>query len=152
MDELTNATSAQEQNTKAEASPAPRKRGFKPGHPKYGGRKKGSPIKRTAEAREIADKLGFHPVEFLAKVVMTGKMPNPDGTETIVTPQDRLDAAKAIAPYILPKLAQTAVTGANDGPVAVDLDVTKLLSDPESARAAQALALKLAAAHQAQDE
>lgn len=127
---------------------APKRRGnpFQPGHPKFGGRKKGSPVKRTKEAREIADALGFHPVEFLARVATTGKIPNPDGTETPVSPQDRLDAAKAIAPYIVPKLQATTLTGKDDGPIEVDtFDMATLLKDPEAAKAAQALALKLVA-------
>src|SRR5689334_22410659 len=95
------------------------KTSFTVGHVKVGGRRKGSPVKRTAEAREIAEQLGFHPVAFLAHVAMTGKIPNQDGPETPVSAEDRLDAAKAVAPYLLPKLSAQQVTGKDDGPIEV---------------------------------
>ena len=111
---------------------------------RYGGRKPGSVNKLTRTAREICEQLGCHPAEFLAMVCQKGVMPNADGTFTTVDAAMRLDAAKALAPYVMPKLAQTTLTGPNDGPVQVAaFDVAALLADPEAARAAQALALKL---------
>lgn len=66
------------------------------GHPRYGGRKKGSVSKRTKQAREIAESLGFHPIEWLSHVAMHGTMPNPDGSEMPVDAAMRLDAAKRL--------------------------------------------------------
>ena len=115
---------------------------FQTGHARVGGRKKGSPTKRTKLALEICQELDFHPAAFLATIAMTGLMPNPDGTTTAVTPDDRLRAATALAPFVMPRLQATQVTGKDDGPVAVAmLDVTAILANPELAAAAQELAL-----------
>jgi hypothetical protein len=115
---------------------------FKPGHARVGGRKKGSPTKRTKLALEICEAMDFHPAAFLATIAMTGLMPNADGTTTPVTPDDRLRAATALAPFVMPKLQATQVTGRDDGPVAVAaLDVTAILANPQLAAAAQELAL-----------
>lgn len=122
------------------------KKGFQKGHAFAGGRKSGVPQRRYKTALEVAEKMGFHPVQFLATVALTGRIPNPDGSFTVVTSAERLDAAKAVVPYVLPKLSQQQVTNAKGGPVEVAvLDVNKLLSDPEAARAAQDLALRIAA-------
>lgn len=117
---------------------------FKVGHPRYGGRKKGSPVKRTAEAREIAEKLGFHPVEFLARVATEGVMLNPDGSKTVCDNAMRLDAAKAVSKFLVPTLAATQVTGKNDGPVEnVTFDMNKFLESPAAVEAAQKLSLAI---------
>ena len=66
---------------------------------KTGGRQKGAANKRT---REIADKAiadGLTPLEYLLSVLR-------DETEERAT---RLDAAKAAAPYIHPRLANETV-------------------------------------------
>lgn len=118
---------------------------FKPGHPRYGGRKKGSPAKRTQEAREIAERLGFHPIELLAIIAMRGVIPNADGTETPVDTDARLDAIKAAAPYLTPRLSAQQITGKDEGPLAVStLDVAQILANPALARMAQDLALAMA--------
>ena len=116
---------------------------FKPGHPRYGGRQKG-PIKRSREAQEIVEKMGFCPVEFLATIAQRGVMVNPDGTETTVAADMRLDAAKAVAPYVRPKLSATQVTGRDGTPLAVvGFDMSKLMADPDMVEAAQLLALRM---------
>ena len=116
---------------------------FQTGHARVGGRKKGSPTKRTKLALEICQELDFHPAAFLATIAMTGLMPNPDGTTTAVTPDDRLRAATALAPFVMPRLQATQVTGKDDGPVQVErtLDVSAILANPQLAAAAQELAL-----------
>ncbi|WP_321471117.1 hypothetical protein [uncultured Paludibaculum sp.] len=126
-----------------EAKPKRKGNPFQPGHPRYGGRKKGSPLKRTKEAREIADKLNFHPVEFLARCAQ-GEMPNPDGSVTVLDTAQRLDAAKSVAPYIAPKLQATQVTGVDDGPVAFDLPTQAILSDPDMTAKLSELAMLMA--------
>jgi hypothetical protein len=117
---------------------------FHKGHPKYGGRKKGSPIKRTAEAREIAESLGFHPVHFLATIAYFGVMPNADGTETAVDTATRMDAAKSVIKYLVPALLATQITGKNEGPLEVAaFDMTQLMMNPAAVEAAQQLALAM---------
>ena len=72
--------------------------GSKPGE-RRGGRKKGTANKRT---REIADKAvaeGITPLEYLLSVVRD------EGEERAV----RIDAAKAAAPFIHPRLANETV-------------------------------------------
>jgi hypothetical protein len=116
---------------------------FKPGHGRVGGRRKGSPTKRTKLALEICEELDFHPAAFLATIALTGLMPNPDGTTTPVSTDDRLRAATALAPFVMPRLQATQVTGKDNGPVQVEriLDVSAILANPALAAAAQELAL-----------
>lgn len=127
----------------------PKVKGFQPGHPRYGGRKKGSggnPIKRSMEARAIAEKMNFHPVEFLSQCAL-GKMPNADGTYTELDVNQRLDAAKSVAPYIAPKLNATTLTGKDDGPIQTQaLPTDKILADPRLSSALGDLALLVAQA------
>lgn len=72
---------------------------------KTGGRQKGTPNKRNAETVAAAAQAGLLPHEFLAAVargeVIDGHLPSFD---------ERLDAAKAAAPFYAPKLAATQVT------------------------------------------
>ena len=120
--------------------------GFKTGHPRVGGRKPGSQNKRTKQAIEICEAMGFHPAAFLATIALTGQMPNPDGTSTPVGTEERLRAAQALAPFVMPKLQSTQVTGGNDGPVEVNglVDMRAIMADPVALELAQALALKMA--------
>jgi hypothetical protein len=122
------------------------KKGFQPGHPKLGGRRKGSPLKRTAEAREVAAKLGFHPVEWLVRVAQDGYILNSDGTQMPVDAATRVDAVKAVSRYLLPTLQAVAHINPDSGPKAEDVDINRLLEDPEMVRAAQTLALGIAEA------
>jgi len=71
------------------------------GYPKTGGRQKGTPNKATAaRAAEIAAS-GLTPLDFMLKVMR-------DENEL---PDVRLDAAKAAAPYVHPRLATIENTG-----------------------------------------
>jgi hypothetical protein len=118
---------------------------FKIGHPRVGGRKPGSPNRRTKQALEICEELSFHPAAFLATIALTGLMPNPDGSTTPVTTDDRLRAATALAPFVMPRLQATQVTGKDDGPLAVaTLDMSRILADPALVEQAQNIALALA--------
>lgn len=119
---------------------------FKPGHPRFGGRKKGSQNKRTREVQEILDRLDFHPVEFLAIVASTGQMPNPDGSFTAVDAVERLGAAKAIAPFCAPRLqaVEAQVNGIAEPQLSVVLPTTQILSDPKLCDALNDLALLVA--------
>lgn len=118
--------------------------GFKIGHPRLGGRKPGSQNKRTRQAIEICEAMDFHPAALLATVVMTGKLPNPDGTTVDIDAAGRMDALKAICPYVMPRLQATQVTGKDDGPLAVaTLDISRILADPALVEQAQNLALAM---------
>ncbi len=70
-------------------------RGRKPGTPKTGGRKKGS-VNKTTAAREAQIKAsGLDPLSYMLKVMRDKKE----------TDERRLDAAKASAPYVHPRLS-----------------------------------------------
>ena len=71
------------------------KPGKKPGSPKTGGRRKGSRNKRTRELLEKAEAGGQSAIEFMLEVMRDTK----NDTEM------RLDAAKAVAPYLHAKRA-----------------------------------------------
>lgn len=75
--------------------------GRPPGHPKTGGRKKGVPNKASAaKAAEIAA-TGKTPLEFMLDVMRDKSQPE----------DMRLDAAKAAAPYVHPKLSSIETSG-----------------------------------------
>lgn len=73
------------------------------------GRKPGSATTRT---REIADAIaeGLTPLEYLSSVYR----------DTDVDEAKRIDAAKAAAPYVHPKLATTTLQGPEGGPLQVE--------------------------------
>lgn len=81
--------------------------GRKPGAPKTGGRKKGTP-NRTSAAREqaIADS-GLTPLDYMLQVMR----------DVGADDARRLDAAKAAAPFVHPKLSSVEMAGPNGGPV-----------------------------------
>ena len=64
------------------------------------GRPKGSANKKTAEVRDRAAKEGITPLEYMLKVLRESK------DEAAC-----MEAAKAAAPYLHPKLASTEITG-----------------------------------------
>lgn len=123
---------------------------FHEGHPRFGGRKK----RTAAQARALADEMGVDPLEFMLgllksdvieqTVIENGKQKKVKAT----VPLDvRLDAAKTVINYMYPRLNSTAVTGADDGPLAVaTVDLTQILAHPEICRAAEDLAMQLAEA------
>jgi hypothetical protein len=81
------------------------------GSPKLGGRKKGTPNKATArKAAEIAAS-GLTPLEYLLSV-----MRDQSREENV-----RIEAAKAAAPYVHPKLANIEVAGKDGGPLQVQV-------------------------------
>jgi hypothetical protein len=65
------------------------------GTPKTGGRKKGTPNKKTARLQEIINASGVTPLEHMLGVL---RDPNASATE-------RFEAAKAAAPYVHARLA-----------------------------------------------
>jgi hypothetical protein len=108
---------------------------------------KGAQNKRTKLALEICEELDFHPAAFLATIALTGLMPNPDKSTTPVSPDDRIKAAIALAPFVMPRLQATQVTGRNEGPIEVAaLDIGSLIQDPVLFEMAQTLAISMAKA------
>jgi hypothetical protein len=96
--------------------------GRPPGYPKTGGRLPGTPNKRTVYARQIIEEHGADPVEMLAKTMNDEKVPL----------DLRTDCAKALLPYVYPKLSAVEVTGRDGGPVEVEQDkmlVQRMMGD-----------------------
>lgn len=117
------------------------------------------------DARDVAARAGWHPIEFLIEVAASGRLWNPcttcgdvhrdpipggcqaKSTCLFVDPKMRLDAAKEVLPYCAPKLSSLEVSGPAGGPVQhahATLDLTRLLADPALLQAAQRIALTLA--------
>lgn len=93
--------------------------------PANAGRKKGTPNKRTWEARAIAERLGFCPVEQLVAWAQGDwkKLGYPGPTKIVVTKDgdrvevDRIDeqlrqkSARDLVPYLLPQLKSIELGG-----------------------------------------
>jgi hypothetical protein len=139
-----------------QSNPRPNAGQFQPGHPRVGGRRKRS----AAHARALAEELGVDPIHFLLMIVNSSAIEVPETDDNgkpiigedgqpkvryIAIPLDmRVDAAKAVAPYIHPRLQATQVTG-QDGPVELPaLPTARILADPELGPAARKLALLVA--------
>jgi hypothetical protein len=71
--------------------PLERRGGHRPG----AGRKKGSHNRRTEEAMAMAREAGCDPVKFLIEAMQDETLPI----------KDRIECAKAVAPYVAPRLA-----------------------------------------------
>jgi hypothetical protein len=80
-------------------------RGSKPGE-RRGGRQKGTPNKASARRETLVAEGGATPLDYLLSVM---RDENRDG-------RDRLEAAKAAAPYVHPKLAAMTLAGNKDAP------------------------------------
>ncbi len=80
-------------------------------------------ISRAAQKK--ARRNGRLPCELLCEWAQLGKM-----GEVILSIEQRMDAAKAAAPYYSPRLSSTKMTGADDGPVKIDLDLSQLKNLP----------------------
>lgn len=81
------------------------------GSPKTGGRKKGVPNKASIARAAAIEQSGLTPLDFMLTVLRDLE-------------QDygvRLDAAKAAAPYVHPKLANIELTGKDGGPIGVNV-------------------------------
>ncbi len=84
------------------------------------GRKPGATNKVTRAAKEKALKGGISPLEYMLKV-MRRPIPAKVGVEIKLQHEAvRMDAAKAAAPYIHPKLSSTVLTGEGGGPLKVE--------------------------------
>ncbi len=79
----------------------------KQGRAKTGGRRKGTPNKANAAREEEIRASGITPLDYLLTVLRDADKPE----------QVRIDAAKAAAPYVHPKLASVEVKGDPDQPI-----------------------------------
>lgn len=130
----------------------PAKRGFIKGHPRFGGKKKGT----SARVRDLVEQLGAgaDPIRFLLLLIRDktyqSVVIDAEGKKkkiTVAAPLDLLiDSAKAVAQYYVPKLSAVAHTGSDgEGPVeTVSFNLTAILSDPQLCEAAQKLAIAMA--------
>lgn len=84
------------------------------------GRKPGSPNKATAAREKAIRKSGLTPLDYMLKLMRNSALDR----------DTRLDAAKAAAPYVHPKLNAVEFTGPNGGPVQVE-EVRRTIVDPK---------------------
>jgi len=77
------------------------------GEPKTGGRKPGSRNKATAERERVLAASGLTPLEYMLGVMRDEEAPQPA----------RLDAAKAAAPFVHPRLSAVELSGPNGGEI-----------------------------------
>ena len=119
---------------------------FQAGHAKFGGRKPGSQNRRTRQAIEICESMNFHPCAFLATIALTGLMPNPDGSTTPVSPDDRIRAATSLAPFVMPRLQAMQLSGRDGGPIETSAVSATILMTPELSEAMQKIAFAAAEA------
>ena len=110
--------------------------------PKSGGRKEGTPNKRTLEAREIAEKLGVNPLEIclmfaagdweglgypsadVTKVLKDGGTINVD----TIPPELRQKSAKDVLGYLFPQLKAIELTGKDGGPLSIEEYLKNILN------------------------
>ena len=85
------------------------KKSFSGGHRVGAGRPLGSVAEVTKIAREAAREKGLLPHEFLLAVTRGEPIRDKDGTETKPTMAQRMEAAKAAAPYYAPRMATVEV-------------------------------------------
>mgnify|MGYP001599852802 CR=1 FL=1 len=91
---------------------------------KTGGRTKGVPNKTNAQREAAIAASGLTPLDFLLQVMRD------DTSEKNV----RIDAAKAAAPYVHPKLANVQVSGDQDNPIQHQVCVSWMTEDQAKAR------------------
>jgi hypothetical protein len=116
--------------------------GLPPGKPapRGSGRPLGSPNKRTVHARVVLEDLGADPAAFLART-----MKDEDSPLDV-----RIDCAKALMPYVFPKLSAVEVSGPDGEPVRVEHEhslVMRMMKDPLLVRSMEDLLIE-----QAEDE
>lgn len=99
------------------------------GQPKLGGRQKGTPNQKTRDARELMERLGFDPLEFLFRTAMGDwkslgyekktdtKVLKDGGTleVDVIAFDSRLTAAKEAAKYVYPQTKAVELSGNAEG-------------------------------------
>jgi|SRR5882762_8854666 len=110
-------------------TPARKTPGRPKGHPKTGGRKRGTPNKRTTELQARIRATGMMPLDFMIAVMRNAKAPL----------ELRFEAARQAAPYVHPRLTAIEHSGS-----AAQVEV-KQVSDIEAARLIGRLLTKVGA-------
>lgn len=77
---------------------------------KTGGRQKGSVNRKTAQVQAAVEESGITPLDFMLQIMR----------DESAERSDRLDAAKAAAPYVHAKLANVTVSGDENNPVKLE--------------------------------
>ena len=77
--------------------------------PKTGGRKKGTPNKKTSEQAKKILASGISPLEYMLEVMRTEIPDDIDPADKALLMARKLDAAKAAAPYVHARLASVEV-------------------------------------------
>jgi hypothetical protein len=80
--------------------------GRKPGTPKTGGRKAGTPNRKTQEISELLESLGHNPIEAMVRIATD--------PEASLEFRGRMNAE--LAQYVYPKRKAVEVTGDQDAP------------------------------------
>lgn len=91
------------------------------GHPRYGGRTKGTPNKNTSDLMSICEKHGIHPFEGM--VILAKEEKDPD---------KKFDKLERIAQYVHPKRKAVEVSGGDGEAIDVGLsanDIAKIHAD-----------------------
>lgn len=83
------------------------------------GRKPGSPNKATAAREKAIRESGLTPLDYMLKLMRNSKLDL----------DARLEAAKAAAPYVHPKLNSIEFTGPEGGPIQIE-EVRRTIVDP----------------------
>lgn len=96
------------------------KGGARPG----AGRKKGAPNKRTAETQAKALAAGISPLDYMLSLLHSKPPRGATALQKAAHTALRFEAAKAAAPYVHARLANTTVTGKDGGPLQVVIQST----------------------------
>jgi hypothetical protein len=106
--------------------------------PEGAGRPRGTPNKRTLYARVVLEDLGSDPVAMLAKTMKD---------EANVPLDVRVECAKALLPYVYPKLSAVEVSGPGGDSVKVEHDhtlVMRMMQNPALVRGMEDLVIEQA--------
>lgn len=97
-------------------------KGSAPGE-RRGGRQKGTPNKANLVRQAAVQASGITPLEYLLSVLRTPTELPKDANlkEHVAALSMRLEAAKAAAPYVHPKLANIEMSGKDGGPLEINL-------------------------------
>jgi len=111
---------------------------------KYGGRRAGTPNKKTVDLMNLARKLGVDPFEILL-LVAKGSWKKLGYESDQITLANRLWAAAEAAQYLYPKRKSVEHSGKDGGPIEVaqTAKITGLLNEPEAFAALETIDKKL---------
>jgi hypothetical protein len=126
---------------------------FEIAHPRYGGKKRNS----TQQVRDMCAEMDCDPMRFMLEIIKTGvttqvviENGKKKKVEVVADLATRTDLAKYVSRFMYPTLTATAVTGADDGPLALaTFDLTPLIADPKAAEVLLQAAMLMAEQHSA---